>query len=1094
MSVPFHIFNQGSFVPNAALGVSVSVDNVGDKVKATWSAPTTGRYPYGYKVMFSNAVTSGGTYSLFEATTSGTAQTTTFTAATTPAFSNWYSVGIYSSNIENRLSPVTNGAAVLFGLAAKAATLASIQTLTDGSVDVNWTSNVSLAQPTQQLVVRFYNAATSYDDNTNAIALTGTNYNTGVNVTTNGLNQLIFNAAYTIYVLTSNTINNTTYTSSVASSAITFGKPAIAATPGTINTLSDGSIDVNWTSNVTTARPTYNVLVRFYNAAATYDDNTNTIALTGTNYNSGTGGNNTGLVQLVFNTAYTIYILTSNTLNSSYTQSTSSTTTFGSVAIAATLTAPTTGADGSIDVNWTSNVTTARPIQGLRVLFTTAAGYYDYTDLIALSGTNYNAGTSGNASGLVQLTFNTAYTISILTSNAINSSFTQSSTSTATFGALAYAATGASVATQSDGSITVSWTAYSGTVARPNGDTYIGVNSSQSSGLGATAATYNTGTGGNANGITTLTFNIPYTFYIQTSNALNGATPTSASAGSATFGAVPNLPASISTTAGPGSLAVTVGAPSSIPTSRPVSGYIFTLSGTSSATQTQAGLSYTFTSLATGTYNVSVVAYNAIGNSSSVSQSSISVTSPPAAPSSFAINLDVNGTISLSWTASPSAGIVSYHIYGSNYGTGTTPSTHYTSVGTGLSTTLTGAASEDMASGKYRYDTTYIFYVYTFTTIASDNPSNHMGFIYCSPGKYKTLSLAYTTTLYMICAGGNGGLGRPANSGITGYADNYQVGGEGAMTQVTCSLTANNEVKLYTGTKGTDGSNYQIDQGTGAAGGICGDGTFGGNGGIGNKGQYVDWAGGAGGGGAASAFICNTLDYFVVCAGGGGSGGGANGTNMGSLGQGGRAGSGNSGAGFPSHDVPHYRQARGGYAYNNNFFSWGHAGGYGGGESVPADDSYADSRGENDRGTWIGTLGKGGHRGTYYYVNNAVAYAENGTDSAGTTATVPSYQTFSGNSTLIYTEITGLGSGGKGASTYGASGGGGGGGIGGGGGGGAVRQGNTNMSSGGGGGASYVNIPFYGTIYVANWPYTNEITINGRTDGNGFITIKWAAE
>ncbi len=255
MNAPFHVFNQGSYVPNAVTNVTVSVDNILNKVSATWTAPTTGRFPYGYKLMFSNAVTSGGTYSLFETKSAASASSTSLIATTTPSFSNWYTVGVYSSNIENRLSPVKNGTAVQFGLAAKAATLGSIQALSDGSIDVNWTSNVSVAQPTQSLVVRFNNAAASYDDNTNPITLTGTNYNTGTGGNANGLNQLVFNTTYTIYVLTSNTINTiyTTSTSSTAKFGAAPNPPAsISATGGTGTQI---AVNVTAPTSVTVARP-----------------------------------------------------------------------------------------------------------------------------------------------------------------------------------------------------------------------------------------------------------------------------------------------------------------------------------------------------------------------------------------------------------------------------------------------------------------------------------------------------------------------------------------------------------------------------------------------------------------------------------------------------------------------------------------------------------------------------------------------------------------------------------------------------------------------------------------------------------------------
>jgi len=945
MSAPFYIFNQGSYVPNAVTGVSVSVDNVGDKVKATWTAPTTGRYPYGYKVMFSNAVTSGGTYSLFEATTSGAAQTTTLTAATTPAFSNWYSVGIYASNIQNRLSPVTNGAAVQFGLAAKAASLGTIQTLTDGSIDVNWTSNVSLAQPTQQVVVRFYNAAASYDDNTNAIALTGTNYNTGTGGNAGGLVQLVFNTAYTIYVLTSNTINNTTYTSSAASSAITFGKPAIAATPGTINTLSDGSIDVNWTSNVTTARPTYNVLVRFYNAAASYDDNTNEIALTGTNYNTGTGGNNTGLSLLTFNTAYTIYILTSNTLNSSYTQSTSSTATFGSVALAATFGSISNLSDGSIDVNWTSNVTVARPTQQLVVQFSNASYNYN-TNPIPLTGTNYNTGTGGNASGLVQLTFNTLYNIYILTSNAINNTtYTSSIRSPAiTFGQLAIVATGASAATQADGSIAVSWTLPTATVARPTTNVYVKAGTSVSSALGNTATSYTAATDGTGSGLS-YSFNNSYTFYVLTSNAINGATPTStagvsarfgnpaiaATGASATtnadgsisvswtlptatvarpttnvyvqvggtvssalgntttsystgtsgsasglsytfntnytftiltsnaispngsittesrkFGAVPNPPASISTTAATGTLAVTVTAPSSIPTSRPVAGYIFSLTGTSSASQTQAGLSYTFTGLSTGTYNVSVVAYNAIGNSSAVTASSISVVNAPDAPTGFALTNPDRSPDTITFTWSASSGASSYTFF----------------YNTGGSTTSTDAGADTSYSKSFSSGTAYRCWVRAKNAAGTESSdSNNVYFQYWKGNGMNEVTPSWsvpvtaTWTIVMSGAGGSRGAGN---------------GGAGALVIGSGSFSLNASITMCVG--GGAGNN-------GASGYDLGyPGYGGGGGGYGNSG---------GGGGGYSRFNTGSSSATIIAGGGGGSGGysyGGNGGAGGALG------------------------------------------------------------------------------------------------------------------------------------------------------------------------------------------------------------------
>jgi hypothetical protein len=1043
---PFYIFNQGSLVPNAVTGVSVSVDNIGDKVKATWTAPTTGRYPYGYKIMFSNALTSGGTYSLFNTVSSGPAPTTTLAATVTPVFSNWYSVGVYSSNIENRLSPVTFGSAVQFGLAAKAATLGTIQTLTDGSIDVNWTSNVSLAQPTQQLVVRFYNAAASYDDNTNAIALTGTNYNTGVNVTTNGLNQLVFNTAYTIYVLTSNTINNTTYTSSAASSAITFGSTAIAATLGSISTLSDGSIDVNWTSNVTVARPTYQVVVRFYNAAASYDDNTNAIALTGANYNTGTAGNVNGLAQLTFNTAYTIYVLTSNTINNTtYTSSAaSSAIRFGSTAIAVTGASASTQSDGSVYVSWTlPTATTARPTANVYIQVGA-----NVSSALGNTATSYTAGTGGSGSSL-SYSFNTSYTFYVLTSNAINAaSPTSVSAGSATFGSSAYAATSATATTQSDGSIAVSWTLPTATVARPTTNVYIQVGGNVSNPLGSTATTYTTDTDGNSYNLS-YTFNTNYIFTILTSNAIspNG----SVSTGSARFGAIPSISGLVATATGTNRSAIngSISTGATATTAQPISSYYW-VSTPAGYNSNSASGSVAFTGVPTGSYTFKVYSSNALGLSSSYyTTASTGVYTPPAAPTGLIVGTG-NGTVYLEWNVNAvSLGDGGYYkVYQSNIGSGTSSyigNGMFVAKGTYYSFGIIFYPPTDII--QYNISPTEaIPYAYWATSVygsgngggESTTTTNVVAAaVYTTPGSSATLTVESSKTYYFAIAGGAGG--SRAYSGNTSPR-----GGTGAMVYVYVTGVSHT---FYIAVGGGGTNNPVPGQNSFQAGGAS---------------ALAAGGPGSGGGGGASGVVYSSTFFAIAAGGGGESCSGAPGADPDLQ---------------PGYDAGGYVDcytSRGNSAWDYGYPSGGVYFGYGGGAS-----------GGN------GSAG-GGNGGAPGLAGSAVGTGYGGSASPGAQG---------GALGSVGSQFAVAGGGGAGGGTWNVNGGsrtggGGGGGYGGGGGGGSAIGGGNYRSSGGGAGSSGIagfsiesgNI---GTVHPGIYNTGGGQPTTSTTGQRGWVSIRW---
>jgi len=327
--------------------------------------------------------------------------------------------------------------------------------------------------------------------------------------------------------------------------------------------------------------------------------------------------------------------------------------------------------------------------------------------------------------------------------------------------------------------------------------------------------------------------------------------------------------------------------------------------------------------------------------------------------------------------------------------------------------------------------------------------------------------------------GGGGGRGSSANAGIN-TNDGYLAGGYGnSIVLSNFSYDGTSTMYLYAGEQGEDGGNYLTGGGQSAeytvSGGKMGNGAFGGNGGNGKKWGYNSWNGGSGGGGAASAIVFG--NYMVVAGGGAGTGGGGTGTDIGPMGQGGDAlyiGSETNRNGTISLTTPYYSIGRDGRTYYNVLINFGHQGGYGAGMDVPNEDTYADTRAENQR-PFTGYMGSGGKHGTAYYVTTYAA-GTNGTNVTGTaTGTIPYVQ--------YYTGVTNLGNGGNGISAYGLTSGGGGGGFGGGGGGSATNQGDTKNAGGGAAGGSYMNVTLPGT-YGTYW---------GRSlvGGDGFVYISW---
>jgi chitodextrinase len=258
---------------------------------------------------------------------------------------------------------------------------------------------------------------------------------------------------------------------------------------------------------------------------------------------------------------------------------------------------------------------------------------------------------TGTTATVTGLTASTAYTFTVAASNAAGTG-TQSSPASVTTSVTAPAAPAAlAVTATTTSSVSLSWTAPSGTVT--GYQVYMGGTELPS---GAVTVTIS----GTTATVTGLSASTTYTFTVAAVNA--GGTGTQSAAVSATTG-VPAAPAGLTVTATT-STAVSLSwtAPSGT-----VTGYDVYENGSStplaSSAVTLSGTTATVTGLTASTaYTFTVAAYNAAGNSPQ--SSSVPATTGSGVPGAPVLTVSGGGgtTATLTWTV-PSGTVTGYYVY-----------------------------------------------------------------------------------------------------------------------------------------------------------------------------------------------------------------------------------------------------------------------------------------------------------------------------------------------------------------------------------------------------------------------------------------------
>ncbi|HEY0492053.1 MAG TPA: fibronectin type III domain-containing protein, partial [Candidatus Dormibacteraeota bacterium] len=250
-------------------------------------------------------------------------------------------------------------------------------------------------------------------------------------------------------------------------------------------------------------------------------------------------------------------------------------------------------------------------------------------------GTTLSATVTGLANG-------TAYTFTVVATNAAGNSSASTASAAVTPGATAPAAPTAVMGTPGDGQATVSWTAPSD----DGGSAITGYTVTASDGTTATA-------GGSALSATVsgLTNGTPYTFTVVATNGV-GNSVASGPSGSVTPRTVPGAPTAVSATAGSSKATVSWSAPADDGGS-PIINYTVSASGGTSVTTPDAStLSTDVTGLTPGTaYTFTVVANNAAGpGPASTPSGSVTPYTKPGAPTAVTATPG-NGNATVGWTA-----------------------------------------------------------------------------------------------------------------------------------------------------------------------------------------------------------------------------------------------------------------------------------------------------------------------------------------------------------------------------------------------------------------------------------------------------------
>jgi RHS repeat-associated protein len=373
-----------------------------------------------------------------------------------------------------------------------------------------------------------------------------------------------------------------------------------------------------------------------------------------------------------------------------------------------TFTVEATNAGGSSTPSASVSATTAAPPPaaptGLTVTGTTSSsvslswtapsgpvtGYYVYQVVQTIIGPTQeqlsNVTVTGTTAVVTGLSRSTSYTLDVAGYN-ISGTGSYSSTVTARTGSTSApgAPTGLTVTGVTSSSVSLSWTAPSGTVT----GYYVYENGGSASVASSTSTSVT---------VTGLSASTAYTFTVAGYNS--GGTGTPSSSVPATTSAPPAPPAPPTGLTVTGTTDTSVSLSWTAP-SGTVTGYYVYENGGSTSVATSTSTSVTVTGLSESTgYTFTVAAYNSVNTGTPSSSVPATTTALPGAPAGLTVTGTTSGSVSLSWTAPPGT-VTGYYVYenGGSASMATSTSTSVTVSGLTVSTTYTFTVASYDANG-----------------------------------------------------------------------------------------------------------------------------------------------------------------------------------------------------------------------------------------------------------------------------------------------------------------------------------------------------------------------------------------------------------